>query len=503
MPDNILKLFKSNRHEILTEDNDYLNTIPKGKMIKNFIEKISGHTAAQVQMIALYGDWGSGKTSLMRWIEKDLCKERFYPVFFEAWKHENDENLALSMVDVISVNKETELKEVANEVFSALKGILKGVAKSITLEVPGAKINLEKIVQEAENYLKPDDITFYKKIDNFQIAYKKMENSILGNGEKKLLIFIDDLDRCEPENVLALLSAIKLFFTFGQRTIFMCGLDKEAVNKAVQHKYGQVLKSDEYLEKIFDISFSMPKEIYLRRFLETYLISENKRVIEGVNTIEGKEKEYKTSNLVSDFFETIKFGNSRQLRKILNKYIFIKYLKEQDIGNNDLIPNLNQSFYVILTLFIIILYEFHPDYYNIIKNYDNKLIHYSNTMNSDIDNNIENVKFYLLSTAIQTIKEMKCEKQVPRGKDLNKLSSDEQKNFEIFRYSFLTIFAPLSKKYLILNYSYPNAYMNQFTEQDNILSRFCMFIEKNIDCVLECNDEYILSDIFAMAELYL
>jgi len=226
MSDNIFTLFQSNRPIKLTEDTDYLNTIPKGEMIVDFLNNISTNEDAKIQMIALYGDWGSGKTSLMQWVQDHLDKDNFSTVFFEAWKYENDSNLALSLVDVISEIKDDKISGLVKEFGLALKSTLKGLIKGTTIDAKVVKFNLEKVVEESEKYLGEDD-TFYTRINNFSTAYIKLENIILGKGtDKKLVAFLDDLDRCEPEKVLELLSMIKLFFTFGQRTIFIAGVDK-------------------------------------------------------------------------------------------------------------------------------------------------------------------------------------------------------------------------------------------------------------------------------------
>ena len=73
-----------------------------------------------------------------------------------------------------------------------------------------------------------------------------------------------------------LLSAIKLFFTLGKgKVIYFCGVDKSAVSEAVKVKYGEIIKSEEYLEKIFDISFNMSKDFQIVKLLNHYFPNED------------------------------------------------------------------------------------------------------------------------------------------------------------------------------------------------------------------------------------
>ncbi|CQR71724.1 KAP family P-loop domain protein [Sporomusa ovata DSM 2662] len=500
MSNNILDLIMPNRPQVLTEETDYLGTIPKGQMIVDFLEEVSDNAKADIKILGLFGSWGQGKTSLMRWIKSKLNSDKFLPIFFEAWQHEADINIALSLLDVISINNPSVLrKEVRNQLYKSLGAIVKGISRSITVDIiPGVKINADKVWQDLDAYHKQldDDTTFFEKLYDFKEKFKKLEKEIIGkNSKKKLVVFIDDLDRCEPENVLTLLSAIKLFFTYGENTIFICGIDKDAVNKAVSHKYKDVIKADEYLEKIFDISFNMPKEIYPIRLLESYLIKEKE-----IGIVE-QNKEYKMLRFVSDFFTKIKFGNSRHLKKVLNKYIMIKYFKEQRIGNYDLIPDLNKRFYIILTLFVIILYDFYPNEYSDIRDYNQKLMYYTNhslDYNRDI---YSAVRGHLLDIE-KSIKDMISSEQVLLI-DLEMVTdTEERKPYLLFQGAFITFFSPRIDKYKVLNEESMYDYFSQFNH-GSILSDFCLFLIINMDCVFECDDDYCLSNIFEMAELYL
>lgn len=70
----LLKKIKANQPENLTEANDFLGTIPKGNMMKGFLESLlkrksdDGTLLNDIQMIAPYREWESGKTFLMNYI---------------------------------------------------------------------------------------------------------------------------------------------------------------------------------------------------------------------------------------------------------------------------------------------------------------------------------------------------------------------------------------------------------------------------------------------------
>lgn len=89
--------------EDLTSETDYLGIIDKGDLIKTFLIG-NKDQFNEIKMFSLYGEWGSGKSSLMKYIEKEL-KADFNTFFFEAWEYEKDENLAMSLLEYITSKK--------------------------------------------------------------------------------------------------------------------------------------------------------------------------------------------------------------------------------------------------------------------------------------------------------------------------------------------------------------------------------------------------------------
>ena len=78
---------------ILNEENDLFGTLHKVKLLKEFFENQKDFLTEE-KMVALYGGWGTGKSSVMKTLMSvesnyKLDKKRFKTIFFEAWKYEN------------------------------------------------------------------------------------------------------------------------------------------------------------------------------------------------------------------------------------------------------------------------------------------------------------------------------------------------------------------------------------------------------------------------------
>ncbi|MDO6743422.1 P-loop NTPase fold protein [Tenacibaculum soleae] len=365
--------------ENLTHENDYIGIIEKGNLIKSFF-LANKQEFSEIMFFAIYGDWGSGKSTLMKYLEKEL-KGSFNTFFFEAWQFESDANLANSLLEFLAKKSNTK---VDNFLKNGSK-LLEGFAKSVTFKTPIANFNMPTMIDHL------DEQTFFELKEQFSRDFINWETQIT-KGEKAPkynIVFIDDLDRCEPENVLNLLSAIKLFFTFGKKTIFLCGIDKKAVIEAVKTKYGEVVKANEYLEKVFDISFSMPQSVDVSKLVNQYF-DENEKV---------NDKEL--GDLINNFFKDILFQNPRRIKKILNKYLIIKRLKKSEASGLTL-PNIIQNnsgtlFETYLTLYLLILNEFEPENYELLFNFSAKRVKYNESLRKNYTSDNE---FKLASASI-------------------------------------------------------------------------------------------------------
>jgi hypothetical protein len=357
------KLLSNLPIEDLTPENDYIGIIEKGNLIKSFFLH-NKHEFSQIKIFSIYGEWGSGKSTLMKYLEKKL-RGSFNTFFFESWEFESDDNLSLSLLETLT--KDTDSS--TDGLIKNANRLLEGFAKSVTFKTPIVNINGGKLIEEV------DKLSFLELKEQFKNDFIKWENKITTKDKSPdyNIVFIDDLDRCEPDNILNLLSAMKLFFTYGKKTIFLCGIDKKAIREAVKTKYGDVVKANEYLEKVFDISFSMPESVDASKLVKQYFKDDE---------IVGQDK---LGHLVSDFFEKLHFRNPRRIKKILNKYLIIKRLKESEDSESLMLPNIiykdsGTLFETYLTLYLLMLNEFEPENFKLLFNLSAKTVNYTEAL---------------------------------------------------------------------------------------------------------------------------
>lgn len=239
--------------------------------------------------IGVYGDWGSGKSSLINMSIASMKDDKDIEViYFNGWLFEDYEDAKTALLGNIldTIEKNRTLGNTAKKCIAGLyKSIdkMKLVKNAIGLGV-GAFITgginiatdfvistaLDKIMNLKDDILKEDFIEAIKtELTNKEIresitAFRADFDKLLKETEiDKLVVFIDELDRCSPDTILDTLEAIRLFLYVG-RTVFIIGADERHISYAVQTKFKEIdgIGIDigkEYLEKIIQYPVRIPR----------------------------------------------------------------------------------------------------------------------------------------------------------------------------------------------------------------------------------------------------
>ena len=259
--------------------------------------------------VGLYGDWGSGKTSILKILEEELKNDNdTVVVYFDGWSFESfdDAKMALiqGIVDALEKDKRffAKVGDKATETYEALKKAFDKLKKSISwmrvlkfsakTVIPvataattgGASLIIPMLLSafkdhqddlgelltgdKAEQFLKDtlnaeDEEKKYEVVREFRKDFEDLiDKSKLG----KIVVLIDDLDRCLPRHIIENLEAIKLFLNV-PKTAFVIAADSYIVTNAIKSEYRDIIDaaSDErpqlgnsYLEKFIQLPYKIP-----------------------------------------------------------------------------------------------------------------------------------------------------------------------------------------------------------------------------------------------------
>ena len=246
------------------EENPTSNFNSLGKTIAKIIKDSTPHFT-----IGIYGEWGTGKTTLMNAIEKNLeepqmaeKEKKVLPIWFNAWQYERDENLVtVSLMKTVAYAMAGHEKydAVSKTILNGLTIVGKDISQNLVQEIISNKNEESKETFDEKisylNKLYQDSIYFdgLKKIKQQMKAIRKSE----GN-DYRVIIFVDDLDRCSPKKALEVLESIKLFLSM-DGFIFVIGLSHKTVTQLITQAYTATgVKGEDYIKKIIQIPIKIP-----------------------------------------------------------------------------------------------------------------------------------------------------------------------------------------------------------------------------------------------------
>ena len=343
--------------------------------------------------IGLYGDWGCGKSSVLKILEEELKADKdCVVVYFDGWSFESfdDAKMALiqGIVDSLERNERfwEKTKDKADELKKAFKKlgksiswmrVLKWTATGASVLATGAtggasliiptlmelfntnKGKLEELLtnENTEQFLK--DYLFkegeekrYEAVRDFR---KDFEDLINKSKQGKIVILIDDLDRCLPRHIIDNLEAIKLFLNV-PKTAFVIAADQFIVSNAIRSEYKTIIEAsqkadtdnirpnlgDSYMEKFIQLPYNIPalspKEV------ETYvtlLFCESLLEVPQFNAIQADFAKFCLNNKFdrygwSNIQETLKgeFNNKEELQETVGFVIRFSSILGQSLRWN-------------------------------------------------------------------------------------------------------------------------------------------------------------------------
>lgn len=111
-----------------------------------------------------------------------------------------------------------------------------------------------------------------KKEETFTSSLKKLFRLILKNDTQRVVIFVDELDRCKPDFAVRLLESVKHYFR-SPNIIFVFSINMDELQYVVKNYYGDGFDGYRYLDRFFDVRFQLPA--IKRREYFRYLINQD------------------------------------------------------------------------------------------------------------------------------------------------------------------------------------------------------------------------------------
>ena len=316
--------------------------------------------------IGIQGDWGSGKTSLMKLVDyrirfgaKGKRKEKSAPisVWFNTWQYSQfsqQERLGISMLMNLSHKlRATKGDNWSPKATAAFKRFAKGLLRATTMigggivsgALTGASVSGEALLRafEHENEQLDDARLFEKLRDDFQEIVGEV---IEATNAPKVIFYVDDLDRLQPVRAIELLEVLKNFADV-EGAVFVLAIDYDVILRGLQERKGyqghemQAEEGKSFFDKIIQVPYRMPTTSYnsagffLSEFLRIYggdkegLSDRDKKPREGLTEHDKKFVETNAKRMI----EASIGSNPRSIKRLLNLHSLLASLTRNYRGS--------------------------------------------------------------------------------------------------------------------------------------------------------------------------
>ena len=325
-------LLSTEENLLQTMNEDLLD---RNKDLKNFCRLLQHQQG--MSSIAIDGRWGSGKTFFVKQcalllsstnslsylnteikervyeIVKDkgfvenLADNQFLAVYYDAWKNDTEEDPVLSLIYEIIQQLDLkggliDLDNMSSILTSALSVV---TGRDVTNFFNNATdVNLLKNIQEE------------KKMD---AILQQFFVEALNEKCEKLVIFVDELDRCRPSFAIKVLERIEHYFV-NDRITFVFSMNIEQLQHTIKAFYGNDFDACRYLDRFFDIRLSLPTTIS-NRFFNSLNLNNNYTIDNVIMKIQD------TYNLslreFCKYYDTVKVAGVNYDRGEIYNFLFI------------------------------------------------------------------------------------------------------------------------------------------------------------------------------------
>lgn len=280
---------------------DYLHFSVVSKTVADLIIESENNPIS----IGVSGSWGAGKSSMVKMISQDLANQsnsnKYIFLEFNAWLYQGYEDAKSALLQAVAMKLNEEIKnqgkdkddkienkfrkfmkrinwfQVSKLALPLFAGFFPGAApvggianfanaiksswsnrnkKSENSEAINAAI--EEVFPELENLL--NDEAMEEPITKQIEEIRKDFAEILELLDMKLVVLVDDLDRCLPETAISTLEAMRLLL-FVKRTAFIIAADEQMIRNGVRAHFNGVELSDGLVTSYFDKLIQVPIKI--------------------------------------------------------------------------------------------------------------------------------------------------------------------------------------------------------------------------------------------------
>jgi predicted KAP-like P-loop ATPase len=386
--------------------------------VKVYIESLSEFiTECSTPMtIAIQGDWGSGKTSMMNMIRQNV-DSKVVSIWFNTWQYSQFEMASYLSVSLLSNFLE---KIGANEKAKKLQKIAekaKLFAKDFAVGFVDANLG-GAMADHANAALNGNtEQNLAQILENLKEDIKKdVDAKLKKENKKRIVVCVDDLDRLAPEKAVELLEVLKIFMDV-PNCVFVLAVDYGVITQGLIKKFGDQVghsKGKSFFDKIIQLPFTVPTSRYdISQYIKNLLSG-----VVGGNVDENDIKAYR------EIADSSIGSNPRSLKRLFNSFILLnKVASKKDMFVDEAVKKQDKQRVLFATLCLQMAF---PELYEF-------MIRNKEVLDADFFESMKDLESIESNELVEKFKGVLLAEKVLKENDDNKLYYGKLSNFmEVF-----------------------------------------------------------------------
>lgn len=214
--------------------------------------------------LSVQSPWGGGKSTILKLIEAAFKEDdKFLVVSTNPWAYDDQGDVKGTLISEILHGIESQIPDpgTKKKVATKAKGLLKRISWSrAAVAIAKGALTFQVDPAQIVDIFQPKDPGGPDSMASFNDAYKELFALI--PKVERVVVLVDDLDRCLPDAVTATLEAIKLFLST-EKMVFVLAADQDMVRDAISVSLDGARRGDvfakRYLEKIVQLPIALPR----------------------------------------------------------------------------------------------------------------------------------------------------------------------------------------------------------------------------------------------------
>ena len=230
-------------------------------------------------VVSIDGYWGTGKTFMLKRWQRDLEKQGFQSIYFNAWEDDFCDDPLLAVIGQLSEHfeKEGKFRARSRQVIQSAKSLFRPRYLGMNFSPDGvSSVGISASFDQTDERNPIDEYLVQRATkDEVRGHLSDFSISVADETGHPLVFIIDELDRCRPTFAIKLLERVKHIFDV-PNLVFVFGINRDELCKSVQSIFGEI-DADVYLRRFFDLDIALPaadQAIYCRHILEKFELRE-------------------------------------------------------------------------------------------------------------------------------------------------------------------------------------------------------------------------------------